>query len=89
MLRVALIDDDVPVACVVIALLIEGISRAMLDEEVPRPAEFVNIGLPRPFAFTFAVAPTAAAFEVAPRCDDRGAIGATLVSLFAGVACLA
>ena len=61
---------------------------AMLVEEVPRSVEFVKIGLPRPFAFTFAFAPTAAAFEVAPRCDDRGAIGATLVSLCAGVAYL-
>ena len=62
---------------------------ALLDEEVPRPVELFKIGLPRPFAFTLAFAPTAAAFEVAPRCDDRGAIGATLVSLCTGVAYLA
>ena len=62
---------------------------ALLDEQVPRPVDLFKIGLPRPFAFALAFAPTAAAFEVASICGDRGAIGATLASLCAGVAYVA
>ena len=61
----------------------------LVEEEVLRTDEFVKIGLPRPFALPFAFAPTAAAFEVAPKSDDRGAVGLALPSSSLGVAYLA
>ena len=51
--------------------------------------DFDRIGLLRIFAIPFAFAPTAAALDVAPKSDDRGAVGFALLATSLGVAYLA